>query len=399
MKIVFITSTCSQKKYTELFYARKEKIIDPAQKFFDQIIRGVANSEHEVISIGALPVSASTIKKKLFRKEIEEVGKVKYIYPGFVNGKILRFITVFFSVLIEAAKINAQETVFICDPLYTHVSLPARTIAKIKGIKTIAMVTDIPSFATSMKYSKHKTVKERLQSVYEYFSELDIKKYDGYINLSVYMNELINPKNKPSITIEGSIDEETVNSGNKKEIESPDIVLYAGGVFEQYGVKTLVNAFSEIEDCNAELHIYGSGSYVHELERVCKKHYNIKYCGCVLNSDLLNIEKKALLLVNPRPTREVFTKYSFPSKTLEYMMSGTPLLSTRLLGIPKDYYEFVYWIDDESKEGIKNILKSILKKSKEELYLFGNQAKEFAVINKSNIVQGRRIVEFLMRFV
>ena len=80
-------------------------------------------------------------------------------------------------------------------------------------------------------------------------------------------------------------------------------------------------------------------------------------------------------------------------------MSGTPLLSTRLLGIPKDYYEFVYWIDDESKEGIKNILKSILKKSKEELYLFGNQAKEFAVINKSNIVQGRRIVEFLMRFV
>ena len=52
-------------------------------------------------------------------------------------------------------------------------------------------------------------------------------------------------------------------------------------------------------------------------------------------------ELKATLLVNPRPTTEEFTIYSFPSKNMEYMASGTPLLTTKLPGMPEEYHQYV----------------------------------------------------------
>ena len=105
-------------------------------------------------------------------------------------------------------------------------------------------------------------------------------------------------------------------------------------------------------------------------------------------------ERKATLLINPRPTNEEYTKYSFPSKTLEYMASGTPVLMTRLPGMPKDYEEYVYLFDEETVEGFANTLGEVLQ-SKSELQEKGKRAREFILTTRNNRGQALRIIHEL----
>ena len=56
----------------------------------------------------------------------------------------------------------------------------------------------------------------------------------------------------------------------------------------------------------------------------------IHFGGVIPLSEVIEKEIQATILINPRPVDQEFTKYSFPSKIMEYMSSGTPVLTTKL---------------------------------------------------------------------
>ena len=146
---------------------------------------------------------------------------------------------------------------------------------------------------------------------------------------------------------------------------------------DRYRIDTLVEAFKNIEQENLELHIYGNGDYKEELEKITEIHKNIKYCGYVSSDKAFDLMRKATLLVNPRPTKDEYTKYSCPSKTFEYMASGTPLLTTKLEGIPDEYFKYTYCFEDESAEGLRKKIQEVIKKCDDDLKETGYSAKEF----------------------
>ena len=55
-----------------------------------------------------------------------------------------------------------------------------------------------------------------------------------------------------------------------------------------------------------------------------------------------------------------YTKNSFPSKNMEYMVSRTPIMTTKLPGMPEKYDPYVYFIEDESPDGIANVLRKVI---------------------------------------
>ena len=128
---------------------------------------------------------------------------------------------------------------------------------------------------------------------------------------------------------------------------------------------------------------------------ICKKYKSVVYHGTVLASKIIKIQKYASLLVNPRPVEDEYTKYSFPSKNMEYMVSGTPVLTTDLPGMPQEYKEYVFIIEDYSIEGIKDKLCEIAGMDKKELMKAGQRAREFVLNKKNNIAQARKIVEMI----
>ena len=136
------------------------------------------------------------------------------------------------------------------------------------------------------------------------------------------------------------------------------------------------------------------GDMENEMPAYMKRDNRIVYKGIVLNNEIVQIQEEATLLINPRPTTEEFTKFSFPSKNMEYMVSGTPMVTTKLPGMPPEYYEYVFLFEDETVEGMADTLKNILLRSDAELSCLGSKAQQFVLNSKSNYIQAERILNF-----
>ena len=397
MDILVVTNSCSQKKYEEICKKRIKPVIDPQQKFFRLMLSGLSEAnDGKVMALSALPVSASTVKQKTFayEEESDDTG-VNYRYLPFKNGKIARYLS-----LITSAKRYVKDwckdkspntSAIIVDPLIPVTAIPARRIAQKHGIKVCAVVTDIPTLSTNMKERKESSIKKRLMGIYQKISDADLKSYDAYIPLTESINEVVNEKKRPYIVVEGFADSKDTETSEHHE----DYIMYAGGVYEKYGVKALTEAFISLNRKDIQLYIFGDGSYVEELKSIQEKYQNIRYMGCVSPEEVVAYEKRALLLVNPRPTNEEFAKYSFPSKTMEYMLSGTAVASTRLPGILAEYFDYMYALDDESCAGIAGGLSEILSHSKDELANKGKKAHDFAIGNKNNVVMAEKIIKMI----
>ena len=171
--------------------------------------------------------------------------------------------------------------------------------------------------------------------------------------------------------------------------------MYAGCISKQYGLGDLVEAFQKADIPDAQLHLYGPCDYPEELKQIASQDPRIVYGGMLLNTEIVDKEMEATLLVNPRPTHEEFTKYSFPSKTMEYMSTGTPVLTTRLPGMPEAYYPHVYFIEQETVDGIVDALHRTLALPDEALFAKGCQARNFVLKSRNNVVQAQKILEML----
>ena len=77
------------------------------------------------------------------------------------------------------------------------------------------------------------------------------------------------------------------------------------------------------------------------------------------------------------------------------MASGTPLLTTKLPGMPEEYYDFVYLIKDETPTGISDALREVFAASKDERERKAKKARDFVLKEKSNIKQAEKIIAFL----
>lgn len=157
----------------------------------------------------------------------------------------------------------------------------------------------------------------------------------------------------------------------------------------------LADAISMIQDDNLVMNFYGSGE---SEQYIMKKHQSdprINYCGNVSFEEIAEIQKQADLLVNPRPSDELFVRYSFPSKVLSYLVSKTPVLCTRLPGIPKDYSNLMYWFDDESTEGMSRRIQEIMSIPREKRLELSQKAYEYVTANKNGTAQASRLLRFL----
>ena len=103
----------------------------------------------------------------------------------------------------------------------------------------------------------------------------------------------------------------------------------------------------------------------------------------------------AAVLINPRPSDEEYVRYSFPSKTMEYMSTGTPVLTTALPCIPEEYRPYLYFIQEETPGGIATALRQVLSRSDEELFEKGCRARRFVLEQRNNVVQAAKVLDML----
>lgn len=398
-KILYVSCLCSPNTLGYLFKTALYKPNLSIQKFHRLLVEGFAMHEDScsIQTLGAIPIIPASHKRRIWRLPPEVVGNVKYSHVPTINlpivKNILVFVIAFFKVIIWALWGGRKDKIIICDVLNVSISGAAMLACKLTLTSAIAIVTDLPHLLVCGL--KHGSVKRR---IHDRITSTLMSNYDGYILLTEQMNRVVNIHAKPYMIMEGLVDVNMAATDNLFENKPPEkILIYAGGIYEKYGIKKLIEAFMRLQGDDLRLHIYGHGEMAKDMPEYVKQDNRIAYFGTVENRVVVQKQLEATLLINPRPSVEEFTKYSFPSKNIEYMVSGTPLLTTPLPGIPKEYYPFVYVFEDETVEGFQQSLKIVLTTPKEKLHEFGQMAREFVLKYKSNRVQAKRILCFFER--
>lgn len=397
MKILYISSVCSPKVLEYIFNTAIIKPGQAIQKFHRLLIEGFSKNKEicEIEVLSSLPISPNGHTRKIWNIKTDIWHGVSFNYVFTLNIPIIKnlivFILTFSKVLLWRFKNLKEDKIVISDILNISVFWSAFLACKITNQPIAVIITDLPVHMVSD--SRNLSFFKR---VYLKLGSFIIKHVDYYIGLTDQMNVEVNPLGKPFLVMEGLVDE-AILSLNHEVIpyKEKKIILYAGGIYEKYGVKKLLDAFLSLEGEDYELYIYGNGDLEEKMNEYTQLDNRVHYFGVVPNSVVVQELFNASLLVNPRPASEEFTKFSFPSKNMEYMVSGTPLLTTVLPGMPKEYHEYVYLLEDESLEGFRNTIQKILSKSSTELNAFGKKSQDFVLNNKSNVIQAKRIINFL----
>ncbi len=219
-------------------------------------------------------------------------------------------------------------------------------------------------------------------------------RYDGYIYLTDAMHAVVAP-DKPYTVMEGIADASAAAPPCTREKADPPAVMYAGMLHEKYGILSLLDAFEALDAESAELWLFGDGTAAEQVKARAAGNPRIRYFGVVPHSQILAYERRASLLVNLRPTQETYTEYSFPSKTIEYMLSGTPLLTTRLKGIPDAYFDYVFTADSGRPEDLARAMRYALTRPQADRMRLGERAQRFIRREKNAAAQTAGLLAFL----
>ena len=395
MRIIYLSSVCAQSSFEKMVLEGKITAQFQNQKFHHLLLTGlnqVSNSSINVLSY--YPISRNN---EIYRRHWEETEDgVRYIYPSHINIPILHHLSKFIGTFHQLRKLYDKGSVIVCNIMNLDECRAALAFRHFHRVKICAITADVPGITSGAGKTKGARWKRLLENMAAPFYYSANNRYDGDLFLTEAMNDVVNTKSKPFVVVEGIADSgmEQIDNSIAHKYHNKTI-LYAGGLHKEYGIQLLVDAFRRLSDSSVELHIYGKGNYESSLNEVAKSDSRIKYFGTKSNKEIVKEQTKAHILVNPRPSNEDFVKYSFPSKIMECMASGTPLLTTCLPGIPQDYYPFLYTIEEETVDGVFRSLTDLLSRPVKELHEKGHAAKDFIIARKNPSAQASRLLSLL----
>lgn len=398
MEVIYISALISRNKVDSIYKHTGKNPGYAVQKFSRLLVRGLIDNGVKAFTLSNPPITRSESDKFWinYGREVEE--SISYRYIPFINLPIFKHICVFtyaFIYVLLWGLTNRRDKAIICDVLSISCCFGALLASKIIRIQSVAVVTDIYSqMVGESNYGLTQILKKMAGSIQKWYST----SFSKYILLTEAMNSLVNPRHRPFIVLEAICDTRDADESSQSIIgkDKPLTVLYAGGVEEKYGLKALAEGFHSLQRDDIRLVIYGHGGFVSSIREMSQDDHRIEYRGIAPNEEIVEAEKKATLLVNPRFTTEEFASFSFPSKNIEYMASGTPLLTTQLPGMPKEYYPYVYLFNKgESSQGYAIVMDEILSLSPETLNRKGQSAQEYVLKNKNAIVQIKRVIKLI----
>lgn len=342
-----------------------------------------------LLYIGSFPKRYKQMKINTY--SFSHTENASDINVGFINLPLFKLVSRYYNAKKELKRNvkNDEEVILIYSVHTPFVKAAVDLKNRNPSIKICLIVPDLPEFMS-----------DSTNPIYKLFKNIEIKilksllsKVDAFVLLSDYMWKPLNIGERPWVRVEG-ISNSYRNIENILK-ESFKTILYTGTLAKRYGIINLLDAFSMIKDDNYRLWICGDGDAKEELILRAKNDSRITNFGQINRDEVLKLQKRATVLVNPRTSEGEFTKYSFPSKTMEYLASGTPCIMHRLAAIPSEYFPFLFIADTEDSEGLKAKIVEVCNMEKQNLIDFGEKASDFILKNKNPQSQVKKIFDMI----
>lgn len=407
MKIALLFGIFPEENYSEIISNSKGVVQYAADALQKSLIEGLGSffSDLEVIN---LPYIGSYPKR--YARLYSPVGEFKYktANGNVINGKNVRFCNLagykLYSRYVSASRElknwyvrNAgEEKILIIYAIHTpfiKACVELKNKCTSDKLRIILVVPDLPEYMDSDDQSY---VLRKLKAYNKGILNGLYCDIDAFVLLSKYMVDMLPVGNKYWTVVEGIFNKEKdAVAVTEKENNGLKVIFYSGTLAKRYGILNLVRAFSLLPHGNLRLEICGDGDALDEIKEFSSKDNRIIYLGQRKREEVLMLQKKATLLVNPRTPEGEFTKYSFPSKTMEYLASGTPTLLYRLPGIPNEYYKYCFSIEKSGINELSRRIDEILNMDECELKRIGKEAQKFIYEEKNPYSQARKIIELI----
>lgn len=324
------------------------------QMFQANLLSGLQRCGVDQLEIfSCLPVPAFPSGNQFWirgRKEELNAGLPLHLV-SFVNISFFKQLTIGIAVCIRlilwAWRNRANERVILTYNLSVPPGLFTLLAAKISRTKAIAALCDV--------HIPGAMVPKNIFTVVDFWLHKFLTPYfAGFIVASDAIARDF-CSGRPTVRIEGGLSEQAIEyfqSHPRRAMPrggSSFKIAVAGRLDEVNGIPIMLKALESLPS-NFHIYVAGAGPLAERVKETAGKDCRLHFLGLVSFQQVLELYSSVDLLVNLRVTKAIDTRYFFPSKFMEYVGSGAPVLTTRTGHIETEYGQFVYLLESESAE-------------------------------------------------
>lgn len=400
MKYIFLSSLFPKELTSEIEEFSKGNVQYAANTLQWHFTNGLANVLKEDLRIITAPLVGSypLFYKKIFVKKSKfTVNKNVYgVSIGYFNLAILKNRIITRNLKSELSNqirsYNNEPVVIIVYAVYgAYMGAAVYAKTHFNNITLCLIAPDLPEFGANNIGPIW-----RLRSLIQPDINKILPFFDKFVLLTDAMAEYLNIQEDQWIRIEGMVDaQDDQGSMWPTSLNQKKVVLYTGTLSARYGIINLLEAFEGITDLDYELWICGAGNTENVIKEKSLKDNRIRYLGLLPRKKILKIQLEATVLVNPRTCDGEYVKYSFPSKTMEYMLSGIPVIMNKLPGVPNEYDQFLFYPQDNSVKALQEKILEVCNLDNITRFEVGKRAKQFILDKKNIFVQVEKFINLI----
>jgi glycosyltransferase involved in cell wall biosynthesis len=363
MKILFLCGVFAKENEDEILRHAKRPVEYSANLFQEKMVGGFREfgDDFSVVSapfIGSYPNASDLFSFKGFEAKQDKYQYVPFCNLwGFRNSSRKKSLKKALREFI--ASDDSEKLIVVYSPHTPFVQAAAYAKKKDPRIKICLVVPDLPQYMN---------LNAKISLLYKLGKRYDIAKFekanrsvDSYMVLTEPMKDPLHIGNRPYIVVEGIVDQDVFEQNRAKKAElkadpSLKYIVYTGKLYEKFGVKNLVDTFLTMEGEDLRLVLCGCGDLDSYVQEKTQEDPRIMALGQVKPDIAHQWVLKASVLVNPRANDEEYTKYSFPSKNIEYLASGNPVVAYKLDGLQDHYEDYMIFAETGLEGAIRKAL-------------------------------------------
>lgn len=346
------------------------------QKRFLDTLQDIEMHPHRIYSIR--PARSYPAQKLLWRGLRKTDGEGHAInYLPFVNWGPVKVLTqgfaFLFSFVVDRIKRGRKggAPVLISYNLSHPQGLFLWLASWITGTKWIVFLADFPGVASSQGNGLARKISFLLERTFVRFAKSLILLNPNLVGDYGIRLPYLNIIPAPPCEVMEQLFRLPVRAGKDRTI------LYAGALDETRGVGNLLKAIRILDPgMKIKFIIAGKGPLLGDVETAARDDSRIVYAGCLSQKELFELYQTAGALVNPHLISTLESRSVFPNKLIEYLASGTPVISSRVANIDTYFPAQAIYLESDSPESIAKGVMAFCESSEDKLRAMAESARD-----------------------
>lgn len=357
MKIAFLGFISSDQRLSVAFEGETAPQVS-AVKFQKALLQGLSECCDRIDIVSTLPIAAYPRNPLLWirGREFTLDGAIRGKEISILNLPVAKLPLRFFAASNQLRKLCRRGDVdaIVVYGAHTPFVAAAECMRRWYGVDFAVFIPDLP---LHMSGSREAGIRAWLKQVDNAILQRLVARACVAFPFAQAIGEEWLPPEVPYEVIEGIAP--TVKASRRANLNRSGRKRFVyTGAFSQ--IARFTSLFHERKEIEADLIFIGAGPEEGALRALADGDPRIVVKPFMTEDRLAAEIDAADVLLNPRDTQWDGARYSFPSKLMDYLSRDVPVASTKLAGIPSEYYDVFFMLDDTSADALAISLNDVI---------------------------------------